>query len=217
MRHLDIAYYLELQRRLKDILLYISCHEDNFETYSIKIENLFVDICAFLDSLCQSFIITKNNEGFIFSNSNNIQRFSRKLSGRDFFNMNDYKELLLKDFDLSNKAVNLNVYSDNLFINTDYINPDNNGYKLKPFGNWLNGNLNWWQSYTKLKHNRLINIKEASLENTINSLGATFIIVSIYNEQYFKGGKIIKEIYEVFFPLYWTLKGRIMTGNPIWN
>ena len=217
MKHLDIAYYLELQKRLKDILLYISCHEDNFKTYSIKIENLFVDTCAFLDSLCQSFIIRKDKEGFRFTNSINVQKFPRKLDGRDFFKMNDYKELLLSDFDLSNKEINLNVYSDNLFINTDYLDPENNGYKLKPFGNWPIGSLSWWQSYTRLKHNRLVNIKEASLENTINSLGATFIIVSIYNEQDFKDGKINKEIYEVFFPLYWAFNGRRMTGNPIWN
>ncbi|WP_018343404.1 hypothetical protein [Cytophaga aurantiaca] len=218
MRQLDTPYYLELQRRFKDIILYVSCHQDNFETYSIKIENLFVDTCAFFDSLCQTLITDMTVSGHSFSNSLSVKNFSDKISGTEFFNMADYKTLLEREFTMSEKEVNLNIYEDYFFGNPQFLSRPVNGFKIKPFDNWeTGGGLKWWTAYTKLKHNRLSNIKEATLEQTISSLGATFIILSLRNEVDFKNGKISIELYEVFYPLYWEFKGKVGTGITMWK
>jgi hypothetical protein len=47
----DVSYYVFLQRRLYDIFSYVSCHIGNFDTHSIQIESLLVDVCSFFDSL----------------------------------------------------------------------------------------------------------------------------------------------------------------------
>lgn len=218
MRQLDIPYYIELQRRIKDILLYASCHQDNFDTYSIKIENLFVDICAFFDSICQTTIVEKNNQGHTFSNAASIRNLSDKLVGREYFNMGDYRSLLEVDLSLSSKELNLNVYEDNFYGNPmNYLPQNINGFKIKPFDNWGSGSLDWWSAFTKLKHNRLANIKEASLKRTIHALGATYIILSLKNETEFKQGDVTIELYEIFLPLYWQFSGRKMEGIIMWK
>ena len=49
---LEIAYYMELQRRLIDVFRYLSCHEADFKTYSVIIESVLVDAGSFFDSQC---------------------------------------------------------------------------------------------------------------------------------------------------------------------
>lgn len=215
MRQLDIPYFLELQRRLKEIILYVSCHQDNFETYSIKIENLFVDTCAYFDSLCQTFITDKARSGHVFSNSSMVKKLSNKIAGTKFFTMSDYETLLESEFKLSDKEIRLNLYEDHYLGGPMHISNSFQGYKIKPFDKWKNGGSPiWWTAYTKLKHNRLSNIKEATLKQTIFSLGATFIILTIRNEAEFKSGNIIIELYEVFYPLYWKYNGTVLKGTP---
>jgi hypothetical protein len=218
MNQLDILYYFELQKRLKEIVLFISCHQDNYNTYSIKIENLFVDICSFFDSLTQTWITEKKQNGFSFTNEANVVKLNHKLAGRDNFNFGDYKILLEPDFNLSAKEVNLNIYQDNYFGNPMNFSPSSIiGHKLKPFDNWTVGSLSWWSAFTKLKHNRLSHIKEATLGRTLNSLAAVYIILSLKNEQSFKEGNVSEDIYEVYFPLYWVNSGRKMSGIITWK
>jgi len=220
MRKLDIPYYLELQRRLEEIILYISCHEDNFNTYSIKIENLFVDTCSFFDSLCQTFINEKHASNHIFANQPLVKDFSNKLIGREFFNMGDYKILLSTEFGLAEKELNLNIYEDVYYGNPIAIfGPQTTllGYKIRPFSNWNLSVLDWWASYTKLKHNRIENIKVATFEMILKSLGAVYIILSLKNELDFKNGDISIELYNIFFPEYWEFKGRKMPGIVMWQ
>jgi hypothetical protein len=40
----DVNHYIELQRMLFTVFPYITCHEDNFATFSIRLESLFVDV-----------------------------------------------------------------------------------------------------------------------------------------------------------------------------
>src|SRR5699024_607726 len=152
---LDIPYYLELQRRYKEILLFVSCHSNNFNCYSIKIENLFVDCCAFFDSLCQYTIMSLKSAEHTFSCENSISHFGEKINGEKYFNMGDYKTLLNSDFELSSKELNLNLYEESYYDTPLRALPkDMNGFRLKPFENWSSCALCWWKSFTKLKRIR---------------------------------------------------------------
>lgn len=220
LQQLDFPYYLELQKRLEELFLYVSCHEKNFNTHSIKIENLFVDNCAFFESLCQSFIIEKVEEGYQFRFKNNITDFDKKVRGEKHFSIVDYRMILDKEFNLSEKELNLNTYEDLYFGNPQGIDlpAKINGYKIKPLNDWaLDKNPQWWLSFTKLKHNRLKNIKQATLKNLINSVGATYLVITLKNEDKFKKGKVSEELYNVFYPKYWTFKGRVSVGIVRWH
>ena len=210
-KKLDINYYLELQRRFEDIILYVSLHEENFNTYSIKIENLYVDTCAFFDSLCQTFISESKNNGKSFATESNVKDFNKKVSGQEFFNINDYQEIFKNEYNIMDYEINLNCHIDEFVGNPNYYFDQTNrtvDFKLiKPFENWANSkNPDWWKDYTSLKHNRLHNIKLGNLKNLTYALAGTFIILSIKNEATFKSAQVDKEIYNVFFPNYWTFK-----------
>lgn len=214
---LDISYYLELQRRFEEILLFVALHEDNFGVYSIKIENLLVATCSMFDSLCQEYISELKNGGHIFSNE--PSDINQKVSGGKDFNMGDYRLVLESEYLLSSYEINLNCYQDNFFGNPYYyfggLNRSLNGYKITPFSSWSESKKpHWWSAFTLLKHNRTINFKQGTMKNLVDALAATFIVLSLKNKQTFFESTLDKEIYNVFFPCYWKYKGIDVTrGN----
>ena len=217
---MDIPYYIELQRRMFDIFRYVSCHEKNFDTYSVILESLLVDTCSFFDSLCQTLIREKSLAGMTFKHESQIGDFKRKVSDAAEFNFGDYRTLLEGDFVLSEKEVNLNPYEDALYSNPMRYAPDKiSSYLIFPFREWADSTSPspWWRAFTDLKHDRLRNFREAKLKNAIHALAATFIILAIRNENEFKAGSITPELYDLFFPKYWTFKGRVMPGIFLWS
>jgi len=216
----DIPYYIELQRRLFDIFRYVSCHEKNFAAYSVILESLLVDTCSFFDSLCQTFIREQSKAGRAFKQQFRIRDFKKKVNGKEDFNFGDYRALLEGDCLMSKKEVNLNPYEDALYSNPMHYSPDKiSGYLIVPFKKWTSrkNHSPWWRAFTALKHDRLSNFREATLKNVIYSLAAVFIILTLRNEDAFKAGNITAELYDLFFPKYWTFKGRAMPGTFMWS
>lgn len=216
---LDIQYYIELQRRMFDIFRYVSCHERNFDTYSVMLESLLIDACSFFDSLCQTLIREKSLAGWTFKQESMVSDFKKKVSGKSEFNFGDYRELLEGDFALSTKEVNLNQYEDALYSNPVHYSPDKiSGHLIVPFKEWAAGSSSpWWKAFTDLKHDRMSNFREAKLRNVINSLAAVFIILTLRNESEFKAGSVSLELYDLFFPKYRTFKGRVSVMNFMWR
>jgi hypothetical protein len=219
MKHHDIQYFLCLQDRFEYLLKYMTGHDDNFSCYSIKNESIIVDICSFFDSLCQTYIRDQHFSGHVFTNEALVKDLQKKFEGKSNFNAADYRQLLEGDFNLSIRAVNFNHYNDHLFLNPLAYHPDKiEGYKIVPFEEWGTGKqTKWWNSFTKLKHNRVRNHQEATLRNVVFSLAAVFVILSLENETAFMEGKVPPEIYRAFFPKYWKFQGRIMSGIVRWR
>jgi len=216
---LDIQYYIELQRRIVDIFRYVSCNEKNFDTYSVVLESLLIDTCSFFDSSCQTLIREKSLAGHTFKQESRVGDFKKKVSGSAEFNFGDYRELLEGDFVLSTKEVNLNPYEDALYSNPMHYLPDAiSGYLIAPFKEWAAGSGSpWWEAFTGLKHDRMSNFRDAKLKNVLHSLAAVFIILTLRNEAEFKAGSVSLELYDLFFPKYWTFKGRVSVMNFMWS
>jgi hypothetical protein len=215
---MDIPYYIELQRRMIDIFRYVSCHEDNFGTYSVVLESLLVDACSFFDSLCQTFIREKSQTGYTFKQES--RDFKKKVEGKEgMFNCGDYRALLEDDFGLSKHELNLNRYDDSLCLNPMQSSPDQmSGYRIVPFRAWANNDLlPWWEAFTHLKHDRLTNYRAANLGNAIYSLAGAFVILALRNESEFKAGSVPPELYDLFFPKYWKSSGRLFPGTLKWS
>src|SRR3954467_15609011 len=87
---LEMAYYMELQRRVFDIFRYVSCHEANFKTYSVIIESVLVDAGSFFDSQCQTLIRHFASKGRTFKGELKLKDFKRKAESKDNFNFGDY-------------------------------------------------------------------------------------------------------------------------------
>lgn len=165
-QQLEIAYYMELQRRIFDIFRYVSCHENNFNTYSIILESVLVDAGSFFDSECQTLIRHLATNGHKFAGQNNIKDFGRKVEAKDNFNFGDYRMLLEAHFKISSMVVNLNPYEDAYFGNPTQYSPDKvSGYVVSPFSDWAKADTPsfWWKAFTDLKHDRLSNFRNATL------------------------------------------------------
>jgi len=216
---LAIPYFVELQRRLFDIFRYASCHESNFDTFSIMLESLLVDTCSFFDSLCQTFIREKEKAGHAFKEQAKIRDFGKKVTGADDFSFADYRTLLEGDLILSKKEVNLNAYEYAPYAIPMPHNPTPalTGFPVAPFKEWATGASSpWWKAFTDLKHDRLSNFREAKLRHVIYSLAGVFIILSLHHELEFK--KSMKpELFDLFTPKYWSFAGRMMPGIVIWD
>jgi hypothetical protein len=57
------------------------------------------------------------------------------------------------------------------------------GQVIKPFEGWSNRQLDWWSSYTDLKHNRILNFHEANLGNILNAMSALLVLI-VYLERF---------------------------------
>jgi len=219
-RLLDIPYYIELQRRMVDIFRYVSCHEKNFDTHSVILESLLVDACSFFDSLCQTLIREKSMGGHVFKQESQVVDYKKKVSGSEEFNFGDYRELLEGDFVLSTREVNVNMYEDAFYSNPMHYVPDEiSGYLIAPFKQWAAAGTPspWWKAFTGLKHDRMMNFREANLRNVLYSLAAVFMILTLRNETQFKAGLVSPELYDLFFPKYWMFLGRASVMNFIWS
>ena len=204
-----------------DIFRYVSCHEKNFDTYSVVLESLLIDTCSFFDSLCQTFIRGKSRAGHAFKQEPKVGDFHKKVSGDEEFDFGDYRVLLEDDFILSARKVNLNPYEDTFYLNPMHYLPDAiSGYLIAPFEEWAAAGKRvspWWRAFTHLKHDRMKNFREANLKNALHSLAAVFIILTLHNETEFKAGSVSLELYDLFFPKYWTFKGRVSVMNFMWS
>lgn len=214
----DIPYYIELQRRMVDIFRYVSCHEKNFDTYSVILESLLTDTCSFFDSLSQTLIRRKSLAGYAFKQESQVDDFKKKVSGSAEFNCGDYRKLLEDDFILSTMNVNLNLYEE-AYSNPMHDLPDAvSGHLIAPFKEWAAGSSPlWWKAFTALKHDRITNFREAKLKHVLHSLAAVFIMLTLHYETEFKAGSVPLELYDLFFPKYWTFKGRVSVMNFTWS
>jgi hypothetical protein len=218
-QQLHIAYFIELQRRIFDILRYVSCHKDNFDTYAIIIESLLTDSSSFFDSLCQTLIRARSSSGHHFTQELLVPDFTGKVNETTNFNFGDYRLLLEGELTLSNRELNLNPYDDVFYAYpTSYAPWNVSGYLVTPFHEWATGASSpWWKAFTDLKHDRISNFRQATLGNTIHALAAVFILLTEHNERDFKEGHVPIEVYNLFLPKYWKWKGRIFTGNFTWE
>jgi hypothetical protein len=203
-----LPYFIDLQNRMIDIFPFVSCHENNFSTYSIKIESLFVDACSFFDSLCQTYICEQHTKGYAFKDEAKVVEFAKKLAHEVYFRAGDYRFLFEGTFRLSDKEVGVNNYDGQLVVNAIQFPPEKtDSYVILPFQEWADSHSTaWWEAYTKLKHNRLANHREATLKNLIYAMAGTYIIITLREVDVFMSGGT-RELFGPFLPWYWAVGG----------
>lgn len=65
------------------------------------------------------------------------------------------------------------------------------GLQLIPWSNWKNGKTpDWWSDYNLVKHTRNAYFRKANLKNTLNSIGALFVLLLHYYREEARSGKL---------------------------
>lgn len=92
-------------------------------------------------------------------------------------------KLLCKNVDPTSKAGNINQYRTKLtrafpgMISMTVTIP-RYALTLRPWDNWSqNKSPDWWCDYNAVKHERNANFERANLKNTLNSVGALFVVL----------------------------------------
>lgn len=75
-------------------------------------------------------------------------------------NIGQYKELILNKFPGITDA---EVYARDI--------------AFKPFKDWQNGKLEWWEAYTDIKHSRVENYRKGNYINATYALGALYLLI----------------------------------------
>src|SRR5882672_3573932 len=99
-------------------------------------------------------------------------------------------DLFLKVHLDSDKEVGVNNYDGQLVVNAIQFPPEKtDSYVILPFHQWADRHSTaWWEAYTKLKHNRLANHREATLKNLIYAMAGTYIIITLREVDVFRSG-----------------------------
>ncbi|MFO1440625.1 MAG: hypothetical protein U1F81_20060 [Verrucomicrobiaceae bacterium] len=201
-----VCGFLDLQNRLSETFQFVSCHEENFKTYSVRFCGLLLEAGSFFDSLAQTYIRSRHSSGQPFISDAKIPDLAKKLAGKANFTAADYRTLFEEEPSLrfSTRRVALNVYDNRFFpdLNASAAAAANGTapYYICPFCAWGSGESPaWWKAFTKLKHDRTQFLGEASLENLLNACGAVLIMLVFAHEKFarsFASG----DLFRVFSP-----------------
>lgn len=126
---------------------------------------------------------------YIEFNEDNLKTYSIELA-RILLAASSEIDVLLKQIcnrlDTVEKAKNINDYKNIIRAGQpDFIEEtifmNRYGFKFNPWEEWLQGkNPSWWASHNRVKHERNLYFREASLENVLKAVGALLISVTYY-------------------------------------
>jgi len=152
-----IYWYEELEERLIEFLKFVPFTPEHLNVSSPRLASVVTETCNILDSLFRE--VSKPEE-----------TIKGKIKKRDKLVVTDYAELYAERLKLpATKSL--------IFVSPPQY--------LIPFEKWelltMGGQheaLPWWRAYTKLKHSRIKNMKEATLANAVNSLCALHQVIA---------------------------------------
>jgi len=145
-----------IQQDLINLFNYIEPDEKNLKCYSLYIYRLFVTTCIELEQNFKA--ILQENKFTKGSNNWNIKTYN----------------ILEKTHKLSHYKVILPLYRNESFASRT------------PFKQWQDndGSLLWYKAYSNIKHARIDNFQEATLENLLDAVCGLLVILSA---QFFDG------------------------------
>ncbi|MCH5172025.1 MAG: hypothetical protein J1F31_04305 [Erysipelotrichales bacterium] len=146
------SYYIQLEKMFLETESYVSIHKNNYKCYSTKYTELLFLICGEIEMISK--IICKNID-------NNF-KFSDLTSIEEWFKIIETNE------EIADGIINFKVKAQ--LYDFEYV----------PWLNVRKETPSWWTAHNKLKHNRINNVVEATLENTFNALAGLFVLEKIY-------------------------------------
>ncbi len=147
--------FCQIESSFKESVRYLPVLPENSNVWSLHYADLLLKIGTVLDSVFRDSISTSDYPDSEKIIMNNLKR--------DDLNMRHYRELYEAKNNLSSKKI--------LYLH-------DSPQIIGPFSAWASDNsLCWWKAYNNVKHDRSLNITEATQQNTINALAGLFLIL----------------------------------------
>ena len=147
-------YYLLLERRFIETIIYTELHEMNFSAFSNNYALLMQSVGAEMDTVFKLYCGFKTDERKNIADYVNYIDIEERMC----------KQLHSKEYPFRSQEIRV--------IGTDII--------IQPFKDWDSSkpaqSLAWWDAFDRLKHNRYENRHLANQENTLNMFGAVFLL-----------------------------------------
>lgn len=192
-----VRAFLLIQSDLQKLFEYIEPSDQNLNTFSYRIHELFMRTCIEIEANFKA--ILKEN---IF---NPVDRSGAVIPERRW-NITLYKKV--------NKTHHLSSYAAYIPI------WDGTQSKFEPFKEWDSGDtLSWYQSYNRSKHDRKTEFREANLANLLNAVSALLVLLSsqfrtedfapgstglaVSGYDYYGGAPALGEFFRIDFPDDW--------------
>ena len=144
-------YYLHLEKQFLNTIEYCELENANYNTFSNAYVLLMQSIGAELDTFFKVYC------GFSTSDRKTIADYETAITNEDN-NANPF------DFSIRDQVITIPQY----------------GISIKPFDGWDSNypaqSLNWWQAFTSLKHDRFANRFNGNQKNTLDILGALYLL-----------------------------------------
>ena len=155
-----------LEKKFMEILNVFPLSEQNENSWSPELVNLFLDISSMFDSISRNIVGKGKDSNDSIPIHTERRTISKKVKDLD---INDFERSLFRAIDLLDSRVVIYVYPASVLTPLE-------DYKLP------NG---WWSIYNSLKHNRVKNYKKATLKNTLKALASLFLLLARYKEEEF--------------------------------
>ena len=144
-------WYGILEDRLLDFVRLVPPMESNLTVHSPQLAGIILEASGLLDSVFREI-------------SPDPATVRGKKKSADKLDIRDYQHLFSGHFDLPN-------YRSYVLVSPPHVRC--------PFKAWgRGGKLSWWTTYNKIKHNRIANLRNATLDLAIESMCALHQIIS---------------------------------------
>lgn len=158
-----------LEEEFLNFIKYVPLVENHNNVWSMKLANQLLLIGSSIDSFlknslqyCLTILIEENSQ----EDNNNPQKVAE---------YEDYKQRL--DSNDTNMKIFRDVFNEFYHLSDEPVYVLSNKWDLKPFAAWSEDKSpDWWDVYTKLKHNRIEHRDKCTLKITLNALGALFLL-----------------------------------------
>lgn len=186
--------YLYLENDFLDFIKYVPLDEEHDDVWSLKLANLLLLIGSSVDSFFKYIM----PEGIKYTTKKYIENNGCNICGNYGYLTN-----LSRSFNShrSDRTTMINFRfifeeCDELSKRTVYVL--RNKKAINPFEKWSKDKApNWWNVYTKLKHDKFKNRKKAKLHIVLEALAALFLlnVNSFENRTYLAVNGVIKSEY----------------------
>lgn len=154
-----------LENELLDIIRYVpldSSHaHDN--VYSVELLNLLLNAGTAVDTIFKHMLKFDKLDSDEKVNKDDLREARTKVEEKHA-TIEHFRKVFEPYYELSTKKVQVGL----TFDTYDLITP------FSEFSS--NSRIGWWDAYTKVKHNAISNLKEATLRNVVESISALFLL-----------------------------------------
>lgn len=164
--------YKKIENEFKELSFSINIDKKQLAVYSIKIADLILRTVAECENISKA-----------LCKKNGIKFKDKKGKIRNFVIFSEYIDELNKIFCLDKKLVNF-IYSN--------AADDTFDWKHQPFRKKMikvnkkeKDSWDWYHAYNLIKHDRVLNYKQANLKNLINWMAALFLLNVYYKNEVF--------------------------------